>query len=618
MSLNSINKLLASDKFWKLISTTFISLYLSPLLITNGNFYVPIFDNLDSNVVWYKILAESGMIFAGNNEIIPNMLNGLPRSSYPGEFNIILWLYYFFTPIIAFVINEVAIHLVAFFSMFVFLKRYIIIKNNNSKNIFIYAGSLYFALMPYWSGAGLTIAILPLVTYSLINIKNRVDNSYDWLLLVLLPLYTSFIFFYLYYIILFGLYILYCTLKEKKLDYRLFTAILLMGIVFLLSEYRLVISMFLNDSYTSHREEFNIYFDRSLLESYRTSLVFFLDGHISHANALQGFYILPTIIIAMFLSLLKRRLTAKESILVYTLILLSFLVDIWAHVLTQLYTLPLFLLFALYLYFSRVKYRKFSLLLIFLIVLALYNGLTDCECIAILIEIFPIFKKLSLIRLSFILPFIYAILFVLSLNIISRKLHYANIFITFIILFQISISLFLSSYQSTPRSKYASFEQYYAPELFQSVTKTLNKPIENVKIISYGIEPAVALYNKFHTLDGYIVNYPLDYKYAFRDIIAPYLDNNTSLSSEQAVDIYDNWGSKVYILSTVSTLHFYKKDVKVNNPQFNTNAICKLGADYMFSSREIINPNTIQLKYINHFIGKKNSWDIYVYELDCL
>ena len=98
-------------------------MYLSPLFAYTGVFYVPAFDNLDSNVVWYKILAESGMIFSDNNDIVPNMMHGIPRSSYPGEFNVLVWLYYFFEPETAFIINELNIHFVAFISMYIFLNN---------------------------------------------------------------------------------------------------------------------------------------------------------------------------------------------------------------------------------------------------------------------------------------------------------------------------------------------------------------------------------------------------------------------------------------------------------------------------------------------------------------
>ena len=138
------------------------------------------------------------MIFADNNAIIPNMMSGLPRSSYFGEFDILLWLYYFFEPKTAFIINEVLIHLVAFFSMYIFLKKYIVKEKHYYQNIPIFVGSLYFALLPYWSGAGLTIAIAPLVTYSLLNIKNYQSSKWDWILLIFLPLYTSFVFFYMF------------------------------------------------------------------------------------------------------------------------------------------------------------------------------------------------------------------------------------------------------------------------------------------------------------------------------------------------------------------------------------------------------------------------------------
>jgi len=611
---NSLNKFLNNSIVWWVISLIVMLWYLSPLLFNNGEFYVPVFDNLDSNVVWYKILAESGMIFADNNAIIPNMMNGLPRSSYPGELNVILWLYYFFEPKLAFVINEVIIHLVAFISMYLFLQKYIVSQKQRNVTLLVFAGSLYFATMPYWSGAGITIAIAPLVTYSLLNIKNRVDTKWDWILLLFLPLYTSFVFFYMFYIIMVGSYILYDAYRSKKINLRFILAVILMGIVFLLCDYRLILSMFVDSSYVSHRVEFDLFYDQPLLTSYRNALVFFLDGHTSHANALQSFYVLPIIILAMLLLFIKRKLNQNESLVVFFLMILFFYFDVWTVVLTSMYTLPTFILGSIMIYVYKPSYRTFALQLFLLLFLSFYIAINDLELLHPITEYVHILKELNILRLAFIQPVIYTILFVLSLWILSKKLKYINIMIVIILILQVIISMQLSFYQSKPQYKYASFEQYYATKLFDRVKSYIDKPINSITVVSYGIEPAVAQYNGFYTIGGYIVNYPLEYKYRFRKVIEDYLDQNKSLETNMAKNLYDKWGSKVYIMSTVSTLHFYHKEVVARNPQFNVDALCMLDTDYILSSRKIDKDEIVLNKY---FRGDALSWDIYLYSLDC-
>jgi len=63
---------------------------LSSFFIYGQDLYIPTYDNLNSTIVMTKILAESGKKFSDSMEIIPNMLNGLPRLLYGTEFNMLL------------------------------------------------------------------------------------------------------------------------------------------------------------------------------------------------------------------------------------------------------------------------------------------------------------------------------------------------------------------------------------------------------------------------------------------------------------------------------------------------------------------------------------------------
>lgn len=177
-------------------------------------------------------------------------------------------------------------------------------------------------------------------------------------------------------------------------------------------------------------------------------------------------------------------------------------------------------------------------------------------------------------------------------------------------LLQINISLEKSFYQNKPMKGYASFEQYYAPKLFNEIKKEIPEPLENVRIVSFGIEPAVSLYNGLYTIDGYSTNYPLIYKYKFRDVNKKYLDKYTN-------NIYDSWGSKVYILGIASSLTNYQKNITVNKPTFNTNILCELNTDYIISSYEIKEPSRHSLPVIAKSIDINNSWNIFLYKINC-
>ena len=615
-SLLILNKYLSSQWLWATVSAIVIVMYLSPLLINGGIFYTPIFDNLDSTVIWSKILAESGKIFAASDAIIPNMMNGLPRASYFNEFNLLVWLYYFFQPLTAFIINEITIHLTAFFSMYVFLNRYVVKPKKYYKNIPVFIGSLYFALLPYWSGAIFSIALLPLVTYSLLNIKNGRASKRDWLLILILPFFGSFLFIYMFYIVLAGIYLFWNAAKERRFNTRFFLALFLMGCTFLLAEYRLVLATFSDFGFISHRTEFDVFFTYDLLESYRRGLAFFLSGHTSHVPGLQFSFVLPVIIIGMFLTLSKRRFNSIESLAIWTAIVLSFAGDVWTLILIDKLTFLWILILSAYMLFNKSN-RTVGLLMIFQIFMALTAASWHYEGLHWLGESIEFFRKVNFTRIAFVQPFIWGILLAMTMIVLHRKLRYSFIFISIFMGLQILTSFVHSNYQTEPRLKYSSFKDYYAPELFESVKKRIPEPIDQVRVVSYGLEPAVSLYNGFYTIDGYSPNYPLSYKHRFRNVISEWLDDNSSEANAKAREIYDQWGSKVYILSTTVTFMFYDNSIVVRNPIFNADALCALGSDYLLSAYMLEKPNEKKLLFIDKFIGDENSWTIHLYKFDC-
>ena len=172
---------------------------------------------------------------------------------------------------------------------------------------------------------------------------------------------------------------------------------------------------------------------------------------------------------------------------------------------------------------------------------------------------------------------------------------------------QVYHSIDLRFFQNTPTKKYSTFSQYYAPMLMNKVKQVIPEPIDEIRVVSFGIEPAVALYNGFYTIDGYSTNYDIKYKHKFKSVIDGYT----------TYDAYEEWGSKVYITSLNSALNNYLKDMIVHKPLFSTDALCKLNTKYIVSGYKLDITKYKNLTYIDSFYGNKGSWDITLYRLNC-
>ena len=604
MSPNSINRFFNSTLFWATVSLVLLGWYLSPLL--HHTFYVPFYDNLDSNIVWNKILAHSGKIFAGNHTIIPNMMNGLPRSSYGSEFDFLLWLYYFFTPKTAYIINEILIHLIAFFSMFALAKRYLSPHSDLYGDVPAFVGSLYFALLPFWSGSGASLALLPLATYVLLNFYTKKENKWDWVLLFAIPFYSSFIFIFMFYIALAGIFWLYDSIRHQRIHRSFTVALLIFSAIYLIKNYRLIELVIFHDGFISHRTEFNVFFKEDLWETYRRALVNFLECHVPHAQTLTG-YILPVILISMLLLLFKRKLTAKESLLIWSLGAFSLWTDIWNIILINRYTLPGIAFLSLFLLFYNKKERALPLTMLLIITISFLGAAQMYAGFRPVTHLLPLLKELN-VRVYFILPFLYALALTYAAKSYFKTLHFSGLFLFVLVLFQFQLSQNKSFYSTQYRPDYASFEDYYVPKLFKQMKEDMhNKSLPDGKFASYGMEPAVALYNGLYTVDGYCVNFPLAYKHQFARTFKKYL----------YTDIYKTWGSKLYLLTVPSTIDKFLliRGTVIQKLRFDTQALRDLNTTYIISPYFFAHPEDKELRFINRYKGGKHAWDLYLYKI---
>jgi len=214
----------------------------------------------------------------------------------------------------------------------------------------------------------------------------------------------------------------------------------------------------------------------------------------------------------------------------------------------------------------------------------------------------------------FVEPLIYLSLFVVALIIFIRKLSFTLFILPVFILFYTIDSYDKSFYQTYKKDGYGSFEEYYSINNFNRLKRDFGDEIKKFKFVSYGLEPAVALYNGLYTIDGYSTNYPLEYKHKFHKIFKKYGKTPN----------YDKWGSKIYIASvstyyeTYLSLKARAKKIILDGLRFETKEICKLGGDYMLSPYLFKNPKEKNLKLIKSYKdNKRYSWDIYLYRIEC-
>ena len=537
-----------------------ILIYLIPFFLLGQNSHVLIHDNLDSNVVWYKVLADSGMTFAKSNELIPNIMNGLPRSVYGSEFNVIVWLYNIFPPYIAYVINQILMHFIAFLGMWLLLKNHILKGNRNAISLGV---SLAFALLPFWPSGGLSVAGQPLVLYAFLNFRSGTFTWRDWLIILLVPLYSSLVLSFSFFLFFMVCLCVYDFVKTKVLNLKLLLTILAMSGIYLIVEYRLVLSMFLDSGFISHRNYWlpEYVSTRYALES---GIINFIYGQY-HAASLQQYFIGISVMLSLFIAVCKK-LPIKRLI---TFIVIAGLISLW-------------------------------------------YGFWNWEAWLPLKESIGILRTFNFSRFHFLHPLLWYIIFALSLIIIRENMKYGKQVVMTLIIFQCMFLFYNSDELNERKLGNPSYAEFYSEQLFNEIDDYINQDKSTYRVVNIGLHPAISQYNGFYTLDGYMANYPYSYKKEFRKIIEQELEKNEKLRN-----YYDNWGSRVYIfvneLDGDGFLIQKNNKLQINDLDLNTDAFQMRGGKYIFSAVEILNTEHNDLRFCKVFEREDSPWRIYLY-----
>jgi hypothetical protein len=572
-----------------LISLTLIFLYLFVLYHGLDNSCVLIHDNLDGCIAMFKLLATSDVSYFSLNGTIKNVFNGLPVSSFSSGFSFGVLFYLFLNPIIAYILNEIIMRAVAFFGMYLLLKKHIL-PNEEELPVIAVGVALCFAMLPFWPSGFLSIAGQPLLLYAFLNIIKKKSVWYDWLIIVVFPFYSSLVLAG-FAICLMLLIILIYNSARKKINWPGLIALAILSILYLIANYKLLYIFFFDSSFVSHRSEWgsaSLTLGPAFIQSAFKSVKNFLGGQY-HAASLHTYFVGLSIFIALFCLYKRRKYNNLLFILILSAGLISLFYGFWGMIVRML---P-----------DTVLIRGFQ-----------WN------------------------RIHYLHPLLWYLAFGLSLSIILRNIKYQKFslyLISFLLVFQLGYNISSASpvrmtlinnlrhnalannlrqklmHRTHPIHKQLTFGEFYSCALFDDIKEYIGKPLESYRVVSIGMHPSIALYNGFYVLDAYISNYPLEYKHKFRKIIEKELSKNERLQK-----YFDNWGSRCYVfVDELGRKFTVRKDdnIKIKNLELNTKALKDMGGKYIFSAAEIMNYKENNLKFLRVFENDKSQWRIYLY-----
>lgn len=537
-----------------------IFMMMFPYIWQGQGVQVNVWDNLDSNVVWYKMLKDQGKIFAGPEVMVQGFVTETPRFSYPSGWNVELFLVYIFDVFTAYWLNKLFILLVAFASMFVFLKQEV-----KQLPTYFIGLSLVWATLAFYSHRGISIAALPLIFTVFRHLREGLYFRKGMILITCYVLYSMFVLAGLYIWIIFALISAYWMVNDKKWSLHLIAGLAFWFFAYLIVDYQLLYAFFFQDGFVSHRKEM-LY--RISIWSGMWPWDFLLGKDHSGALYWPGYFLLA---------------------IAFTL-----------------------------LHLMRVAKRDRSLLFFASHTLIIAIG---CSMISILSwmdfagEVFSSLHSLNLLRFSFFLPFA---LFAVVLLGLAQVNHTGK---KWLILFFLGINIFVYQYEwrnminnKIPILSYEvpSFREYFAVNQYDEIKRYLGGKAYTTTLGHINLPPAVSAYNGLRAVDGYLQNYSLGYKHHILEVIGGELLKDEGLAAH-----FDDWGNKCYLQNAtypdMFDLYKWKQAAPIKQLDFNYEKLRQdLGVVYLLSSVKIMDS---RLELGKLFLDQDSAWDIYLYRI---
>lgn len=641
-----------------LISITISISYYLPYFILGNNYHVLIHDNLDSSVVWAKLLGENGGFFAAPNQAIPQFLEGITRSSISSYYNPSEILFGIIDSYWAYAINKILIGLTAFIGSYYLSKHLIPSASKYTAPL----AALFYSILPFW-GFSLSIASVPALFVLFYKAYQQQLKVWHIGLAILLSISTSLIISGIFIHIILTLIGSIKVFKSKQINYQYWGLIALTSVVMLLNHFPSIYGFIGSENPISHRVEFTNNSSTFSEAFYQFDWVFrkgqyhslsvhqfiipFIFAYLAHLyfnfsnqNKLEKLFlpivalitivlgvsgysltilqatstphlaILPALLISIFNT--KKLPITKVFLMGSYVLWLVVYATVWSTLSTDQKIVVVYIpILTFTLITSLSKQMPFIPrgFFLFLILSSLVYGLLNWELVTPFYNQYLAYIPIQIQRFHVIQPVVWVTLFSLGISTLLNQFKLAKTVAIALVIFQ-TVVLF-EQIEHFANKNTPNFKDFYSVNLFTQVKSDINESQTNYKIINIGMEPSIAHYNGFYTLDGYMTNYPLDYKHKFRKIIEGELNK-----SDDIKNYFDNWGSRCYAFSAELGLDYESpQSDSINFIDYDFDLLKKMDCKYVFSRAPINTKNNPDIELFKEYLQDDYHWKLWVYQL---
>lgn len=549
-----------------------IILYL-PLILLGKDTLIYIHDQLDGEVLSYILQAKH----FGEKEI-PEFFGGATKASIVIPVPGMLILYGLLGGGTAFLLNYFIVAVAAYLGMFLCLKELL------NKPWISLCTAIIFSVLPFYSVYGLSVMGQPLLLYASILLWKNKKEKISYIIIFLFPFCSSLVLAGYADVIIWMLFCVYAWVSKHKNKWKFLGGFIILLVEYLILNYDLVSQMLFSQGgdFVSHRGEWVIKADPFFTKFWELLEI----GH-SHAASYHKFILVVSVAVIFFVLCVFKSLKDEEQ--------------------RKFRQMLMFYVCILFIAFFYAFWR-------FKPVVDLRNSLGG------------LFVSFQVDRFYWLNPCLWYIIFGYTLYFLyllcsNGKIRFSKYVVTFLVIAMAAgyvghysmlkkniIKLFQRSYQT---QGYASWEDFFSPELFAEIKEYIGRPVNDYLVGSVGLYPSIPLYNGFYCIDGYSNNYDLKHKLDFRKIIEPELNKNEELKV-----YFDDWGSRCYFFSNEIPFEYYinkNRGVVLRNFQVNTQALTEKGCEYLISSVEILNNNSLKLEKV--FENKDSVYKIFLYKI---
>jgi hypothetical protein len=524
------------------LNTLLVFAYRSP-----KNSYFLVHDYLDHMFVLYKLRGDNPHFFDYSASFF-GVLGGIPLSALGiSDFSLDANLFVFLDPYLAAVVNEFTSRNIAFFSMCTFLFKLV---PGVKKEYAITAPALLFALLPYYPNFSLTIAFLPIVAFVVLLALSESLKPVHYLLILATSLFSNFTYGGFALVGVLVMTLLVQIFRRKFFSSaQLFVVTLILMCGYLVGISRILI-LKLRTDFESHRLSWvplnEGWFDPSTIPVFVQEFA---------QIVLRGVYHFPS----------GQSILASQFIPGLPLILLLFYVVFHFRIRSSRGGVPR----VRHLENRLVVYFMASIITVSLFYASEASGFTQFE--------YLMREPFQFKRVAVLLPFLWCSIAALALNSLSRRFARLGTISLLVVIVQIMASnvgvqqkiLHFIGYQEN----HPTIGEYFDSKSYAGLAKELGLEPSEIRVLSFDLDPMIASFNGYDSLDGYVYNYPLQHKEAFRKIIAGELRENMSLK-----DYYDGWGSRVYL---------FHRELPVQDIRISWCGAKYSGADYILSKKDL-------------------------------